>query len=62
MPTTPPSKRRFWSIIGGGDKKTLAAEPNALMPWLTECQHHDAVPDVIRRPWCRRLTRINLYL
>lgn len=25
-----------WTLIGGGDKKTLAAELNALMPWLTE--------------------------
>jgi hypothetical protein len=25
----------LWTLIGGGDKKTLAAELNALLPWMT---------------------------
>jgi murein DD-endopeptidase MepM/ murein hydrolase activator NlpD len=36
----------LWSIIGGGDKKTLAAELNALMPWLTEYSITTRFPDV----------------
>jgi len=36
----------LWTIIGGGDKKTLAAELNALMPWLTDYTIKTRFPDV----------------
>lgn len=35
----------LWSLMGGGDKKTLAAELNALMPWLTRFAIETRFPD-----------------
>lgn len=36
----------LWTLIGGGDKKTLAAELNALIPWLTDYAINTRFPDV----------------
>jgi murein DD-endopeptidase MepM/ murein hydrolase activator NlpD len=36
----------LWSAMGGGDKRTLAAELNALLPWLTEYAVTTRLPDV----------------
>lgn len=40
----------LWTLIGGGDKITLAAELNALMPWLTEYSLATRFPEVEAPP------------
>lgn len=40
----------LWSLMGGGDKKTLAAELNALMPWLAQYTIATELPDVAEPP------------
>lgn len=40
----------LWTLIGGGDKRTLAAELNALMPWLTQYAIDTRFPDVEEPP------------
>jgi len=40
----------LWTLIGGGDKVMLAAELNALMPWLTEYSLSARFPEVESPP------------